>query len=228
MKMTKITTMPPVAKGEDEWRDQRGDRLQGPGIRLAHHHRNGLVGGLAGQCRRQRPRTRPVDLAAEVLQDVGRAIERAAAGDPAQAVDLVPQGRLVAWELDRKLVDLRNDQAAEGEDACERDDDDAEDGNGARDAKMLKEADDRRQHEAHQDRERDRDEHLAAKIHGRDNDDADEDGRYRSPRLEGGGRFCRGQRGDRFHVKVRLPDGGGSRAAAVNPAPAVICRAACP
>jgi hypothetical protein len=157
-------------------RDQRCDALERRGWRLADldRYRLGLLPWRRHLRRRGRARGRVlrlVELLAQVLQHVGGTLEGAAGrGRAAQRLDLLTHGELIARQLTGELGHLRRDHAADHEDAHEGEQNDADDGYSPRDAPALQQPNERREHEAQKNRQRNRDEYFAAEIERSDDD----------------------------------------------------------
>ena len=152
-------------------RNQCRDAFQRRRWRLAHFDRDRLG---VGARRRRRWRCsgrfvlRLVQFLAKVLKDVGCALQRACGGCRAsKRLNLGPHIGFVAGQLARQLCNLRGDHPANGKDCQKRECSDADDRSGPWHAPAFEAPDDGGQHEAQQNGERDRDEHIAAKVQRR-------------------------------------------------------------
>jgi hypothetical protein len=170
-------------EGVEQRRNQRRDALERSGRRLANLDRyrprlRGRRRRLQRGGRSRRRLLRLVELLAEILKHVRGTFERAARRRrAAQRLDLFTHGELIPRQITGEFGDLRSDHAAEREDAHEGEEDDADDGQSARQVPALQQPNERREHEAEQDGERDRNEHLAPEVERADDDRRNNGGR---------------------------------------------------
>ena len=165
----------------DERRNERDQGLQRARVGLPDFNRDRLRGAGAGE-RRRGSAIGFVEFAAQILQDLGRAFEGAGCRrGGTHAVNFFAQCRLIAGQITRKLVDLRDHQAAQTEDGTERDENDDRHRDETRQEPALQQADQRREHEAHEDRKRDRHQNLAPEIKRGHHDHRHQHGRERRP-----------------------------------------------
>ncbi len=138
----------------------------------------GSRGGRRSGCVRCWPRRRAalaLEFLAKVLKHVGGALDGAMPGGrTAYHLRFLADGRLIAGQVSGKFRDLNGDDAADRGDHGECDQHHDRDGEATRQAKRLKLANRRREHEAEQDGERDRNEDLAPGIQGCHDSDRDD------------------------------------------------------
>ncbi len=173
MKITKMKTMPVVVSGERRGVISGNNCLQGSWVRLAHFDGDRFLWDwLPANRRSALPFPRLIDFLAEVLKHLGRPLERAAPpDDAAKALDLFAKRRLVARQVACQLVHLRDHHGAEAEDYRECERDDGQYGEDSGNTQALCDAHQRREDEAQEDRESDRDQHLAPEIERGDDGD---------------------------------------------------------
>jgi hypothetical protein len=151
----------------DQRLDDRDQRCQGAGVGLPDLHRDRLVERLPAQAVFSRlPAGRILQFGIELPEHSGGAFQRArAAGrDPAQALDLVPQGLLIARQFFCEPIGLRDHQAAEAEDDRESDEHRDQHRQCARNPPGLQTDHKGGEHETEQNRQRNRNQDFARKI----------------------------------------------------------------
>lgn len=169
----------------DQRREERGKAFQRRRRRRADLDRNGLL--LRGRLLRGNyggsiAAIGAVKFLAEIMQDGGGPLKCAPLGRCClDGLNLLPDRHLVFGQIAGQLRDLGDNDAADRKD--DRKGEEHHDGhrNGARYERFLKQPNERREHEAQQHRERDRDENFASEIETAD--DQHREQRHRQPAL---------------------------------------------
>ena len=215
--------MPIVASGAATTPSVSADRLQrrlGPVDELDRDRLTGFGdrrspsgAGPAWPRAAHSPRLRLLDLLLHVTQHIGRLLEHAAAGRVgADQADLLAQVVLVLRQVLGKAGRLIEQKPSEAGGQRQRDRDHDQHRRRPGQARLPQQADDRRQGEAQEDRQGQRDEDVAAEVkrrdhaRGGDHHRAERDGRLRSRQVQ--------------RLAQLRPDRGGARAGGRGPVPA--------